>query len=881
MMRAPRKIAILMLSLGLGLRLGAAEEWFLLGPFPSQGGQQDKLGLDRDYLQQGGGEALARGASGKIMCAKSWISGPEMSEEINFMDYYPGASDAVAYAYREISSERDTYAALGLGSDDGIKVWINGRLVFRRRVFRSLKPNDDLLRVRLNKGINRFLVKVEQGGGDWGLCLRLMDLAAHQSKLRPALGLEIIQDQSLLEPGSELSFLSRSYPDRFLGEAFEYRLLSQGSALASGQGELGSLSTVRLPQKAQGDLILELRGKGRLAGLSCTSSFLVGSASALQAQALSQAKALLGSRQGQAAAGIDLGAAGAESIHRASVDFLRASLEGDFHPSLRTGERLGRALVELRGLLATSPKATLERTGLHQLAYYSSLDGSPQPFSLYLPPDYPAAVKAGRRLPLVIVLHGYSGNDWDAGLSLTKGHPHGYIVASAFGRGDTAYSIQGERDVLDVLELCQRLLPVDRTRVSITGFSMGGLGAWRIGQLFADRFAAVVPFCGWTGVDYLGTLSNTASLIVHGNADPTVPIDYDQAAFSRLKELGAPTRMDTIEGGGHGAYEDWTDSHGMNALFDYLGDKSLRPWPERIYLTAPSLAYARSHFWLKALASPKPWQDLSAIATVEDKTHLRIECQNLSALALDLGHPALTQKGRISLRINGREWLCEAGKGSVVFEDDGAGLRPSRLPLADVRDRNANTGLGFAGLYGGPLYIVYGSLKREKELKNLAQVLADWTETDSFAAGLKVGVSRVIRDKDLNPALASSAQLILVGGPEENSISKSLSPYLFPRPLAKGGFRVNGTDYPKSFLALRQRNPRYPTLSLGLILPNLDRSENLRACAYMNMTMRMYKIAEGTIGGASLPDCLVMGQGGHEEFSGGFDSSDQVLSDWR
>lgn len=83
--------------------------------------------------------------------------------------------DAVAYAWTEIRCPSDVEAVFALGSDDGAKVWVNGAVVYTNAVGRSYSPRQDRFPVKLKKGPNVVLVKVSQGGGDWGFSLHVED----------------------------------------------------------------------------------------------------------------------------------------------------------------------------------------------------------------------------------------------------------------------------------------------------------------------------------------------------------------------------------------------------------------------------------------------------------------------------------------------------------------------------------------------------------------------------------------------------------------------------------------------------------------------------------------------------------------------------------
>ncbi len=60
-----------------------------------------------------------------------------------------------------------TEARLELGSDDGIKVWLNGKEVFANPTDRPLVMGQDKVTVRLDRGLNTLLMKITQGGSNW------------------------------------------------------------------------------------------------------------------------------------------------------------------------------------------------------------------------------------------------------------------------------------------------------------------------------------------------------------------------------------------------------------------------------------------------------------------------------------------------------------------------------------------------------------------------------------------------------------------------------------------------------------------------------------------------------------------------------------------
>jgi hypothetical protein len=82
-------------------------------------------------------------------------------------------SNCAGYLYVEIVSPTQQPARLQMGSDDGIKVWLNGEVVHSNNVARGLTLNSDTAMVTLKRGSNRLLLKIVQGGGGWEAACRL------------------------------------------------------------------------------------------------------------------------------------------------------------------------------------------------------------------------------------------------------------------------------------------------------------------------------------------------------------------------------------------------------------------------------------------------------------------------------------------------------------------------------------------------------------------------------------------------------------------------------------------------------------------------------------------------------------------------------------
>jgi len=78
----------------------------------------------------------------------------------------------VAYLRARVWSPKEQKARLELGSDDGVKVWLNGQLVHANNAVRPATPGEDKANVTLKEGWNPLLVKLTQSAGEWALIVR-------------------------------------------------------------------------------------------------------------------------------------------------------------------------------------------------------------------------------------------------------------------------------------------------------------------------------------------------------------------------------------------------------------------------------------------------------------------------------------------------------------------------------------------------------------------------------------------------------------------------------------------------------------------------------------------------------------------------------------
>jgi len=81
----------------------------------------------------------------------------------------------VAYAWAQINMTEETHGVLGIGSDDSVKIWLNGKLIHKNLVTRGVIADNDRVPVTFKKGKNQLVLKILNTGGPWGFACRLLE----------------------------------------------------------------------------------------------------------------------------------------------------------------------------------------------------------------------------------------------------------------------------------------------------------------------------------------------------------------------------------------------------------------------------------------------------------------------------------------------------------------------------------------------------------------------------------------------------------------------------------------------------------------------------------------------------------------------------------
>jgi predicted peptidase len=215
-----------------------------------------------------------------------------------------------------------------------------------------------------------------------------------------------------------------------------------------------------------------------------------------------------------------------------------------------------------------------------------------------LNPDYlvfSPYVKTSQPVPLLIYLHGSGGGF--APLERIGGQARALlsgidkfdkgscyvVVPQCFQKTKTGTKSTWEPTDLNLLldDLLEKL-PIDPTRVYLTGNSMGGYGCWAWGGHNPERFAAIAPVVGGIGpggpkdisAEISKWASNLAQVPVYafaGGKDRVVPADRSERMIAEIRKAeGEQAKIKIYPEGGHNVrqqvyngqeFYDWMFSH--------------------------------------------------------------------------------------------------------------------------------------------------------------------------------------------------------------------------------------------------------------------------------------------------------------------------------
>lgn len=182
--------------------------------------------------------------------------------------------------------------------------------------------------------------------------------------------------------------------------------------------------------------------------------------------------------------------------------------------------------------------------------------------------------KEASNKPLIIFLHGSGekGND----VQLLKNHgPLAYPQLDQIDAYILAPQCPTDKywEPHGLMQLIEKVIVeknIDRSRVYLTGLSMGAWGAWNLAYSYPNTFAALIPIAGF--VDRIALVENCKiahipTRIYHGVLDDVVDPNYSIEIYKKLKICAKDLKLTLFDDANH---DSWTKVYNDPKTYQWL-----------------------------------------------------------------------------------------------------------------------------------------------------------------------------------------------------------------------------------------------------------------------------------------------------------------------
>jgi predicted esterase len=807
---------------------GVLGAWLVAGPFKAgrPALEAAPAGVDETALAPSSGATLGGerdlGALKKKPAARWTIaSSSDGPVDLKAALELPGP-DLVAYAAGTLHVEKAGRYLLLLGVDDGVRVMIDGRVVLTRDDPRGVREDDDIVPLDMTAGDHAVVLKLHQRDGAWAFRARFVD-----ATLAPPAGAYLRLPGTIPEDARTLAVkmasvsLDRAFdgavdPPRYrpkltvrFPEGAPRGVSAPVSArLARGAGEdpVFDVQAGGVPVTAAGagELVVALPSLTPFTGTLTLETTVAGRVvkSPLPARPVAE-QAVARAERALAKSPAD-----APFLAEGSLDSVKyltrrlAGLLGRGDGDIEAQGDEARELDRVAANLERNIDPFEGRTGPMRRALRSPIDGDFSEVGVYVPPGYKAS--ATKKYPLVVGLHGLNGFSMGVMRWLFGGddpkHEQGWedrhvgplppldaFVITPFGHGNSLYRELGETDIMHAVEWAMRRYPIDPARVTITGMSMGGIGAASVPLHRPHVFAGAEPLCGYHSYLIRSDVSGRAQrpwerylaeersnvlwaengehlplFIVHGTQD--LPEENSGVLIERYEKLNFSVKHEHPEAGHNVWQQTYEDLKGLNWLLNRRVDLH----PSHVRFKTSRTRWSKSA-WVTVdeLAGESAWGEIDARASAKSKT-ITATTSGISQLTFARDEQLLGN-GAVTVTVDGQRIAFDENEALVVGRElasGGAGAaggsgtwKKGALSHAGLYKHGTVTG-PIRDVFSEPILFVYGA--EDGEARANEQVARSFAK---IRPGVQVAYP-VMSDTEFfakNEPLANDRALFLVG----------------------------------------------------------------------------------------------------------------------
>lgn len=165
----------------------------------------------------------------------------------------------------------------------------------------------------------------------------------------------------------------------------------------------------------------------------------------------------------------------------------------------------------------------------------------------------PSGFDAGQPTPLILSLHyggvivPYYGSRLVEVLIRPALEDLGAIIVAPEAVVQGWDNPESEQNVLDLIRAIKANYMIDESRTLVTGFSMGGRGAWYLAARHPDLFRAAIPMAAVPEENAVEVDWQIPLLVIHSVADEVIPFEPVETTVRALKEADVQIEMIVVQ----------------------------------------------------------------------------------------------------------------------------------------------------------------------------------------------------------------------------------------------------------------------------------------------------------------------------------------------
>jgi len=506
-------------------------------------------------------------------------------------------------------------------------------------------------------------------------------------------------------------------------------------------------------------------------------------------------------------------------------------------------------------------------TGLVVRGYRSKIDDSVQPYGIAIPADYTGMTDRKRRLDLWCHGRGEKLSELNflEGAMRSAGQfvPAGGMVLQLYGRYCCANKFAGEIDGIEAMNHVENNYSIDRNRVVIRGFSMGGAACWQFAVHYPGRWVAAAPGAGFSETpdflrvfqkeiitpnawekkllhwydctDWAINLANLPVVAYSGEID-----NQKQAADimeTYLKKEGIELRHIIGPKTGHSYHP--AAKKEVSDRIDAIVEKGRTAIPKRIRFSTYTLRYNQM-LWVQVDLLKQHWEKALVDAEIVDTKTIKVSTTNVEGLTLNMPSGLcpldVTQKTKVIL--DGVEITCNAP------QSDRSWAAHFRKENNSWKLVTAPTAPGERKVHGlsGPIddafmdsFLVVRPTGESKNAKVQAWVKAEMDRSLDHWRKQFRGEARVKNDTDVTEEDIKKNHLILWGDSSSNKLIAKIAsklPVQWGSELVVNKEKFSSSDHALIMIHPNPENPsKYVVLNSGFTFRDYDYLNNARQIA--------------------------------------------------